>query len=85
MDSDKEPVEVIVIEEPLPEGVNPEDVEMSRMDEFQHSLPPLLASLVGELRNSFNERKKEYLIGIGAVIGFLIVLGMNLYYLLSFN
>ena len=84
MDSDKEPVEVIVIEEPLPEGVNPEDVEMSRMDEFQHSLP-LLASLVGELRNSFNERRKEYLIGIGAVIGFLIVLGMNLYYLLSFN
>ena len=81
---DSEPVEVIVIEEPLPEGVNPEDVEMSRMDEFQHSLP-LLASLVGELRNSFNERRKEYLIGIGAVIGFLIVLGMNLYYLLSFN
>ena len=52
---------------------------MSRMDKFQYSLPPL-SSLVGELRTSFIQLKKEYLIGIGAVIGFLIVLGLKLMY-----
>ena len=49
------------------------------MDKFQLSLPPL-ASLVGELSISFIQRKKEYLIGIGAVIGFLIVLKIHKMY-----
>ena len=71
--------EGVEVEEP--EGENAKDVEITRMDEFQDSLPPLLSSLLGELRHSFSQRKKEYLIGLGAFIVFLVILGMIFYFI----